>query len=298
MTRGLTALAAAALLAGCATTGTSAPDPRDPFEPVNRAVFEFNQVADRTVFRPVAEVYAKVLPEPIRTGVTSFFGNLNDAWTAANNLLQGKLGDSINDFGRVFVNSTFGLGGILDWATPMGMEKHNEDFGQTLGVWGVPSGPYVVIPIFGPSSVRDTAGFVVDIYAYPLFWILRWADPVHRVSWRNIATGVGFVNARANNLAATDLLEQAALDRYSYVRSAFLQRRLNQIFDGAPFVAPASSRDSFRRTLAADDEWDAPGLPGRAVAGLPVVDALPVAAGTGTPDASMAESQPQAAIVQ
>ena len=298
MTRGLTALAAAALLAGCATTGTGARDPRDPFEPVNRAVFEFNEVADRTVFRPVAEVYAKVLPEPIRTGVTSFFGNLNDAWTAANNLLQGKLGDSINDFGRVFVNSTFGLGGILDWATPMGMEKHNEDFGQTLGVWGVPSGPYVVIPIFGPSSVRDTAGFVVDIYAYPLFWILRWADPVHRVSWRNIATGVGFVNARANNLAATDILEQAALDRYSYLRSAFFQRRQNQIFDGAPFVAPASSRDSFRRTLAADDEWDAPGLPGRAFAGLPVVDALPVAAGTGAPDASTAESQPQAAIVQ
>jgi phospholipid-binding lipoprotein MlaA len=298
MKRGLTALAAAAVLAGCATTGNGTPDPRDPFEPVNRAVFEFNQVADRTVFRPVAEVYATVIPQPIRTGVTSFFGNLNDAWTAANNLLQGKLGDSINDFGRVFVNSTFGLGGILDWATPMGMEKHNEDFGQTLGVWGVPSGPYVVIPIFGPSSVRDTAGFVVDIYAYPLFWILRWADPVHRVSWRNIATGVGFVNARANNLAATDLLEQAALDRYSYVRSAFFQRRQNQIFDGAPFVAPASSRDSFHRTLAADDQWDAPGLPGRAFAGLPVVDALPFAAGTGTPDASLAEAHPQPAIVQ
>jgi phospholipid-binding lipoprotein MlaA len=298
MKRGLTALAAAAALAGCATTGNGTPDPRDPFEPVNRAVFEFNQVADRTVFRPVAEVYAIVIPQPIRTGVTSFFGNLNDAWTAANNLLQGKLGDSINDFGRVFVNSTFGLGGILDWATPMGMEKHNEDFGQTLGVWGVPSGPYVVIPIFGPSSVRDTAGFVVDIYAYPLFWILRWADPVHRVSWRNIATGVGFVNARANNLAATDLLEQAALDRYSYVRSAFFQRRLNQIFDGAPFVAPASSRDSFRRTLAADDQWDAPGLPGTVFAGLPVVDALPLAAGTGTPDASPAEAHPQPAIAQ
>jgi hypothetical protein len=118
------------------------------------------------------------------------------------------------------------------------------------------------------------------------------------VSWRNIATGVGFVNARANNLAATDLLEQAALDRYSYVRSAFFQRRLNQIFDGAPFVAPASSRDSFRRTLAADDQWDAPGLPGTVFAGLPVVDALPLAAGTGTPDASPAEAHPQPAIAQ
>jgi phospholipid-binding lipoprotein MlaA len=298
MKRRLAALLAAALVGGCATTGTGTPDPRDPFEPVNRAVFEFNDVADRAVFRPIAEVYATVIPQPIRTGVTSFFGNLNDAWTAANNLLQGKFGDSINDFGRVFVNSTFGLGGILDWATPMGMEKHNEDFGQTLGVWGVPAGPYVVLPIFGPSSVRDTAGFVVDIYAYPLFWILRWGDPVGRVAWRNIATGVGFVNARANTLAATDLLEQAALDRYTYVRSAFFQRRQNQIFDGAPFTAPRSSEeDSFRRVLAGATE-PAEAAADSAFAGLPVVEALPVAPDPGIASATPAVAETRASLAQ
>ncbi len=276
MLRRLAALAAAALIGGCATTGGGSPDARDPFEPVNRAVFEFNEVADRTVIRPVAEVYTKVVPQPVRTGVTSFFGNLNDVLTAANNLLQGKLGDSINDFGRVFVNTTFGIGGIFDWATLMGMEKNNEDFGQTLGVWGVPPGPYVVLPLFGPSSARDTAGFVVDVYTYPLFWILRWAEPAHRVAWRNVATGVGFVNARANNLAATDILEQAALDRYSYVRSAFFQRRQNQVFDGRPFDANSSLRDPFRRTLAGDDAPEAPGA-------SPVdLSADPLASGTAT----------------
>ena len=153
-----------ALMAGCATTQqTERVAKIDPFESVNRAVFTFNENADEYVIKPVAEAYQFVLPDFVRTGVTNFFSNIGDVFVAVNNLLQGKPGNAANDIGRFLVNSTIGILGLFDVATDAGLEKNKEDFGQTLGVWGVPSGPYVVLPLFGPSSVRDTAGLALDI---------------------------------------------------------------------------------------------------------------------------------------
>jgi phospholipid-binding lipoprotein MlaA len=252
MIRRLAALAAAAMLAcGCATTG-GAPDPRDPWEGTNRAVFSFNDGLDRALIKPTAEAYRFVTPQIVRTGVTNFFGNLQDIWIGTNQLLQGKVEYWINDWARVLFNTTFGIGGVLDIASEMRLEKHDEDFGQTLAVWGAPFGPYVVLPIFGPSSVRDATGFAVDFYMYPTFWILRNARPEHWVSWRNSLAGLAFVNGRANTLAVTDVLEQAALDRYAYVRSAYFQRRVNQIHDGNPPPAKAAAVPAIPTKAAAD----------------------------------------------
>ena len=233
--RSIIALALAALASsGCATMSGVASDPRDPLEPANRAVFAFNESLDRAVIQPVARGYRAVVPEVVRLGVTSFFGNLQDVWTGANNLLQGKFQDGVTDYARVLFNTTFGFGGVLDWASEMGLEKHDEDFGQTLGRWGLAPGPYIVLPLVGPSSVRDTAGFVADFWAYPPFWMVKAIKPVSWVVWRNGVTALDFTNQRTNALEATDILEQAALDRYSYVRSAFFQRRRNLIYDGSP----------------------------------------------------------------
>jgi phospholipid-binding lipoprotein MlaA len=226
------ALVAAVALAGCATQ--RAPSPRDPLEPMNRAVFEFNDNADRFVFKPVAEGYRAVLPDMVRAGVRNFFSNLRDPWIAVNQLLQGKVEAALSDTWRFIANSTFGLGGIFDIATDMRLPKHNEDFGQTLAVWGVSDGPYLVIPIWGPSTVRDGVGLVADAYAYLPWWIPDWLDASHRVAWKNSLTALDFVNIRANLLDATDLLEQAALDRYAFVRDAYFQRRRNLIYDGNP----------------------------------------------------------------
>jgi phospholipid-binding lipoprotein MlaA len=231
--RRLAAAALAALaLSGCATQ--RAPSPLDPFEPVNRAVFEFNDSADRFVFKPVAEGYRAVLPDVVRTGVRNFFSNLRDPWIALNQLMQGKVELALSDSWRFIVNSTFGLGGLMDVATDMRLPKHNEDFGQTLGVWGVETGPYIVIPIWGPSNARDGVGLVADAYTYLPWWIPDWADWSHRVAWQNSLTAVDFVNIRANLLDTTDILEQAALDRYAFVRDAFFQRRRSLVYDGNP----------------------------------------------------------------
>jgi phospholipid-binding lipoprotein MlaA len=236
--RRLAAAALAALaLSGCATQ--RAPSPLDPFEPVNRAVFEFNDSADRFVFKPVAEGYRAVLPDVVRTGVRNFFSNLRDPWIALNQLMQGKVELALSDSWRFIVNSTFGLGGLMDVATDMRLPKHNEDFGQTLGVWGVETGPYLVIPIWGPSNARDGVGLVADAYTYLPWWIPDWADWSHRVAWQNTLTAVDFVNIRANLLDTTDILEQAALDRYAFVRDAFFQRRRSLIYDGNPPPLPA-----------------------------------------------------------
>jgi phospholipid-binding lipoprotein MlaA len=224
------ALAAAAILAGCATQRS--PSPRDPFEPVNRATFEFNDNADKFVFKPVAEGYRAVLPDVVRTGVRNFFSNLRDPWNAVNQLLQGKVEHALSDSWRFIVNSTFGIGGVMDVASDMRLPKHNEDFGQTLGVWGLDTGPYIVIPIWGASSVRDGVGLVADAYAFLPWWIPDWLDWQHRVAWQNSLTALDFVNIRANLLDATNILEQAALDRYAFVRDAYFQRRRNLIYDG------------------------------------------------------------------
>jgi phospholipid-binding lipoprotein MlaA len=218
-----------ATLAGCATTSGN---PRDPFEGFNRAVYSFNDVLDSAIVKPVAEGYRFVLPSPVRTGVTNFFSNIADPWIAVNNALQGKFTDAVQDLMRVFVNTLLGFGGILDIASEMGLQKHNEELGQTLGRWGVGSGPYLVLPFFGPSSFRDAPSLWVDWMASPLL-------EVKDVPVRNSLIALQGVSKRANLLDATNLLEEAALDKYSFTRDAFFQYRRNQIFDGnAPPLEP------------------------------------------------------------
>lgn len=219
------------LLSACASTRES--NPADPIEPVNRAVFEFNDVVDRAVMKPVAQGYRFVMPTPVRTGVTNFFSNLRDPWIAVNQILQGKVEAGASDFMRFVTNTTFGIGGIFDVASEAGMTKHNEDFGQTLGVWGMGPGPYIVLPIFGPSSGRDAIGTAVDGLAYLPWRGPEWLGEDDYVAWRNALTALDFINTRANLLDTTNLLEEAALDRYTFVRDAYLQRRQSQVSDGA-----------------------------------------------------------------
>ncbi|MFM1806801.1 MAG: phospholipid-binding lipoprotein MlaA [Pseudomonadota bacterium] len=201
----------------------------DPFERVNRAVFSFNEAADDYVIKPVAEAYKFVLPEFVRTGVTNFFSNINDVLIAANNLLQGKPSNAASDIGRFLVNSTIGILGFFDVATDMGLDKNREDFGQTLAVWGVGDGPYVVLPFFGPSNVRDTVGLAVDIETD--FMI----NTNKLNSDEKIAVnGLRIINRRADLLDAGQLLEDAAFDKYSFLRDGYMQRRRSQIYDGEP----------------------------------------------------------------
>ncbi|WP_374337174.1 VacJ family lipoprotein [Methyloversatilis sp.] len=215
---------AAALISGCATSG----NPKDPIEGYNRAMFSFNETVDKAVIKPVAQGYDFIMPAPVQTGVSNFFANIADLWTGINNLLQGKAGDALSDAGRVLVNSTVGILGLFDVATPMGLEKHEEDFGQTLGRWGVGDGAYVVLPIFGPRTLRDTFGLAADIYVDPV----RDADG-HR-GYRNSAMALRAIDARANLLKVESALEAAALDKYAYVRDAYLQSRRSAIYDGSP----------------------------------------------------------------
>lgn len=226
----LRALTAAAVtftvLGGCATTGAGG-DPRDPFEPMNRAIYKFNDEFDKAIAKPVAEAYRAFVPDAVRTGVGNFFSNINDVIVALNNALQGKIPDAINDVGRIAVNTTLGVLGFRDVATELGVPKNNEDFGQTLGRWGFRDGPYIVLPILGPSSVRDTVGWAGDIYTSPLVG-------VDNVNWRNSLIGLRFVTVRADLLEASAILETAALDPYEFVRDAYLQRRRNLVYDGNP----------------------------------------------------------------
>lgn len=222
--RRLLALAAALLAAGCAATHG---DPRDPWEAFNRKSYAFNDTFDRAILKPVAQGYEKVTPAFAREGVNDFFSNLEDVGTALNNLLQGKLREGASDAGRVVVNSVLGVFGLWDVATPLGLEKHEEDFGQTLGWWGVPSGPYLVIPFLGPSSARDAPAKVAD----PQWYWSRVVDN-NTVYWS--AWTLDKVRTRANLLKAGAIMEEAALDQYSFVRDAWLQRRRSQVYDGHP----------------------------------------------------------------
>lgn len=212
------------LLTGCASVGASR-DPRDPFESFNRSMSSLNDNIDKVAFKRTAIFYKEVVPSFVRTGVSNFFGNLGDVWTAANGFLQGKPGDGLSDVLRVAVNSTFGFLGVLDIASEAGLVKHNEDFGQTLGVWGVPSGPYVVLPILGSSTVRDTAGYTVDFSVDP------WGH-VTPVSSRNAGTVVRAIDKRASLLDVASMVEDAALDKYIFTRDAYLQRRQSLIKGG------------------------------------------------------------------
>lgn len=225
----LTRLAPAALacagllLGGCATQG----NPKDPLEGFNRAMFAVNEGLDKVVIKPVAQGYDFVMPLPGRTVVSNFFSNLADPWIAVNNLLQAKPGQAFSDAGRFLVNSTVGIGGAFDIATELGLEKHEEDLGQTLGRWGVGEGPFIVLPFFGGRTTRDAITMIGDGYADPL----RYLDDV---STRNILLATRVVNARAQLLPADKTIEEAALDKYSYVRDGYLQRRRNLVHDGNP----------------------------------------------------------------
>jgi phospholipid-binding lipoprotein MlaA len=212
-------------LAGCATTGGN---PADPLERVNRAVYAFNDATDKAVLTPVAKGYRAVLPGFLRTGISNFFSNLEDVWVSVNDVLQGKFQEGLEDATRVIFNSTFGIAGIFDFASDVGMPKHNEDFGQTLGRWGLASGPYVVIPFLGPSTFRDGFGLLFDYNADLVYWATE-SVPV-----RNSLYATRAISNRAKLLDATSVIEQAALDKYAFTRDAWLQRRRNLVYDGNP----------------------------------------------------------------
>jgi phospholipid-binding lipoprotein MlaA len=202
-------------------------NPRDPYEGFNRSMFAVNEAIDKYAAKPVAQAYDNVVPLPVKASVGNFFGNVGDLWIGANSALQGKFADAGVDIGRLLINSTVGIFGLFDVASELGLEKHEEDFGQTLAVWGVGSGGYLYWPVIGPRNVRDTAGFGVDSYIDPV-WRIR------AVSVRNSMVALRFVDIRASLLPADKVVEEAALDKYAYIRDAYQQRRRNQIFDGRP----------------------------------------------------------------
>ena len=214
-------MAFAVLLSGCATSKNN---PNDPLEGFNRAMFSFNEKVDQVALRPASTVYKTLLPSFVQTGIGNFFGNLGDVWTAVNNLLQGKVEDGMSDVARVMINTFAGIGGLIDVASDANLPKHHEDFGQTLGKWGVGSGPYVVLPILGPSTLRDTVALPVDWTGDP--WI--YTTPV-RV--RNTGIVVRAVDQRASVLDATKLIDEVAIDKYEFMRDAYLQRRLSQVLE-------------------------------------------------------------------
>ena len=228
------AVLACVALQGCAS-GPQA-NPADPLEPFNRSVYSFNEGLDRAVLKPVATAYQKVTPSPVRTGITNFFENISDVWSFVNNVLQAKPAEAANSLFRVTTNTLWGVGGIFDVATELKIPKHKEDFGQTLGTWGVGAGPYVVLPLFGPSSVRDTAGLVVDMQG-------NLVSQANNVPVRNSLSGLRLVDTRAGLLSAGDLLDQAALDKYAFIRDAYLQRRQSLIGNNNQRMEPEERFD-------------------------------------------------------
>ncbi|WP_404980760.1 MULTISPECIES: MlaA family lipoprotein [Caballeronia] len=242
-------IAGALVMTGCAT----GPDrnPRDPLEPMNRTIFKINDGLDTYVARPVAQFYVDWTPSPFRTAVSNFFSNLGDFSNFANNLLQLKITDATQDLMRIAMNSVFGIGGLIDIASPAGLPKHHQDFGLTLGHYGMPSGPYLVLPLLGPSSVRDSTTWLVDWRVNPVSYAgseIRW--PLY---------GVNFVSARADLLGATDLLSQAALDKYAFVRDAYTQRRQYLLTGGG---SSATLPDYGDEGVSAPEGASAPGATG------------------------------------
>jgi phospholipid-binding lipoprotein MlaA len=202
---------------------------RDPYERFNRSVFQFNELIDKAALRPLAEGYRAVVPDLARTGVENFFSNFADAWSAANKLLQGKVLSAAQMTLRVATNTVFGLGGLLDPATEFGLERQSEDFGQTLGTWGLPTGPYLVLPVFGPSTIRDASALPLDRFvASPSRYVGSGADAAVGM------TMLQLVSTRAGLLSASKLFDDAALDKYTFLRDAYLSRRRNQLYDGNP----------------------------------------------------------------
>jgi len=228
-------LLAAALLCGCATQPATKRDPRDPFERINRATFKFNDALDRAALKPIAKGYRKITPHFVQTGVSNFMDNLDNPRTIVNDLLQGKLKASLNDTGRLLLNTTIGLGGILDPATDAGLDKGEEDFGQTMGKWGIHSGPYIVLPLLGSSTLRDAIGRVPDTYTSPIHYVrqsgIRWG-----------LYGLSAIDTRARFLDLEQALSQT-YDRYAFLKNAYLQRREYQVTDGQAPEEPLDESD-------------------------------------------------------
>jgi phospholipid-binding lipoprotein MlaA len=224
------------LTTGCASVNGPA-DPRDPLESYNRSVYKFNESFDNNVAKPVAGFYNDTVPAPVNKGITNFFSNLDDVIVLANDLFQLKFPQAAQDLSRIFFNTTIGLYGFIDVATFLDLPKHNEDFGQTLGYWGIPSGPYFVLPFLGPSTIRDSVGLGTD-YAYfdPTFNMIDDSS----TSWS--LAGLHFIDRRSDLLGMSNLLGMAALDPYVFTREAYLQRRLSLVYDGNP---PAENFDDF-----------------------------------------------------
>jgi len=221
-------IATVALLVGCAPTNELLRDDPDPFESYNRAMFAFNDAADKAVFKPVAQAYQTVLPDPVITSVTNFFSNLNDVVVLINDLLQFKLHQAAMDSSRIVFNTTFGVLGLFDVASRMELPKHNEDFGQTLGFWGFGEGYYIVLPLLGPSTVRDTFGLVGNFYTNPVTWATD-SDAVEWSLW-----GLDLINRRAGLLRIERALADSQIDPYAFQRGAYLQQRRNLVYDGNP----------------------------------------------------------------
>ena len=253
----LISLASLALLAGCSSiqTGRTAPGQRlDPWENWNRKVFAFNEGLDEKVLKPVATVYSDVVPQPVRNGVGNFFGNVLDAWSAINNMLQGKFAEGFDDVTRVGTNTLFGLFGIVDVASEMGLDHHYEDFGQTLGRWGVGAGAYLVLPVFGPSSLRDAAALPLDRAASPALLINNGSTQAGIISLQ-------IINTRANLLGAMRVIDDISLDKYTFIRDAYLQRRRSLVFDGDVPETPEPAGPVARPTQGAPVAGDAASAP-------------------------------------
>jgi phospholipid-binding lipoprotein MlaA len=214
-----------AVLSGCATQGN-----KDPLEGLNRGVYKFNDVADKAIIKPVATAYKAVTPSPIRTGINNFFFNLGSVTTVFNDLLQFKFSNAFTDAGRFVINTTFGLAGFIDVASMDKIEKHKEDFGQTLGHWGVGNGAYLVLPLLGPSSLRDATGLAFDTYTTDP---ITYARNIDQIRLSNQLRAVQFLDKRTELLTATDLVDEASLDPYAFTRDAYLQKRANLLHDGS-----------------------------------------------------------------
>jgi phospholipid-binding lipoprotein MlaA len=234
------------LFSGCATVeGPSNPD--DPFESFNRSMYAFNDTLDVYVMKPVAKGYQAITPDPIDRGISNFFSNLDDVLVLFNDLFQLKFGQAASDTARFVINSTVGLLGFIDVATDIGLPKHNEDFGQTLGYWGVDSGPYLVLPFFGPSSVRDGVGLAVDLTIENELYYDNMSDPHRRGMFMLDA-----IDTRADLLSATNIIDETAPDPYAFIRDAWIQRRQNLVYDGDP-PEEFSDDELFEDDLFTDD---------------------------------------------
>ncbi|ASV97952.1 MlaA family lipoprotein [Paraburkholderia aromaticivorans] len=265
----------AMLLAGCTTVQT--PTKGDPLEGLNRTMFTVNDKIDQYALKPVAKGYVWATPQPVRDSVTNFFSNIGDVYIAANNLLQLKITDGVEDIMRIVINTVFGVGGLFDVATLAKLPKHDNDLGLTLGHYGVPAGPYLVLPLFGPSTVRDAVGSIGNYYVNPLSYI----DPAG-LSWA--LYGLNVVNTRANLLSASDVLEGAALDKYSFVRNAYLQRRQYLLSDNKQSQALPNYGEEAPLPKYDDVDGSAAGAPAGAVTGT--------AGAAGTPGAAAAKPAP------